>query len=312
MKTTSLYSIANMTEEEARAEFEHIRWPNGPVCPHCESDNVIRIPENAAKKVRPGLLQCRDCRKQFTVTSDTVMHRTRVPLKKWLMAFHLIASSKKGISALQLQRNLGLSSYQTAWHMAHRIRFAMQSDGGMLSGTVEVDETYVGGKPRKGDPRPSKRGRGTRKTPVVALVQRDGNVKSKVVANVTGATLKGAIREHVSKDSRIVTDELGCYNGIGDEFDGGHERVKHGAGEYVRGDVYTNTAECYFSILKRGVFGVYHRLSKKHLHRYCTEFDFRWNHRKMKDGERMEAMIARIGGKRLSYKPTKAMMANGS
>jgi len=246
--------------------------------------------------------------KQFTVTVDTVMHGSHIPLRQWLIAFHLMTSSKKGVSALQLKRNLGLGSYKTAWHLAHRIRYAMREGGicAPLKGTVEVDETYLGGKTRKGI-----KGRGSeRKTPVVALVERNGRVRSKPVAKVNAKNLKGAIREYVHRDSRIITDEWRAYIGIGFEFRGGHEVVNHGSGEYSRGDVFTNTAESYFALLKRGVTGIFHHVSKEHLHRYCDEFSFRWNYRKIDDGQRTAQVIRDTAGKRLSYKPSMAGVLN--
>lgn len=300
--TMTLIEAAKLTEEEARDYLESIRWPDGPVCPHCGC--FERIYDLQGDSHRDGLYKCGDCRKQFTVTVGTVMHRSKIPLHKWVLAFHLICSSKKGISALQLQRNLDLGSYRTAWHMAHRIRLAMQEEplAGMLSGTVEVDETYIGGKSRKGIP-----GRGSeRKTPVLALVERNGKMRSRPVERVTADELKGAIRETVDRSARIVTDDLASYRGIGDEYDGGHDVVRHSTGEYVRGDVWTNTAESYFALLKRGVHGAFHHVSKHHLHRYCTEFEFRWNHRDVSDGQRVEAAVANAHGKRLVYRATTA------
>jgi transposase-like protein len=184
----------------------------------------------------------------------------------------------------------------------------------MLKGTVEVDETYVGGKPRKenkggsGNSKPepkrkSKRCRGTEKTPVMALVESNGNVVSKPIEHVDAKTLKGAIKEICHKDSCIMTDEWASYIGIGIDFNGGHEVVKHNDGEFVRGNASTNTVESYFALLKRGVHGIFHHVSKHHLHRYCNEFSFRWNHRKIDDGERIIAVIKGSEGKRLSYKP---------
>jgi len=191
---------AQMTDAEAREYLERIRWPNGVVCPKCGSCGKMYKLEGDAH--RDGLYKCSDCRKQFTVTVGTVMHRTKIDLRKWVMAFHIICASKKGVSALQLQRMLDLGSYRTAWHMAHRIRLAMREEpmAGMLGGTVEVDETYVGGKGKIP-------GRGTTKTPVVALVERGGNIRSHAVADVTGKSLKGAIRDVVDSSARIVTDE---------------------------------------------------------------------------------------------------------
>jgi transposase-like protein len=296
-----LLQIARMSEEEARLFLEKVRWPNGPVCPHCSSLNNAAHLEGS--KHRPGVYKCRDCRQQFTVTVNTIMHRSKVSLDKWLLAFHLMCSSKKGISALQLQRELGLGSYQTAWHMEHRIRYAMKRGALMatLSGDVEVDETYVGGKPRKGGEK-SKAGRGTKKQPVMLAVQRNGRARTRVVKDVTGATLKGAIREWVDPDSRIITDEWAGYQGVGKDFLNGHLTVNHGRGEYVRGDACTNTAESFFALLKRGVVGTFHSVSKQHLGRYADEFEFRWNYRKVNDHERMLAVIGQTGGKRLTYK----------
>lgn len=295
-KEANLVNVADLNEEQARKLLEDLRWPHGPECPTCGSRDVVRI---EGESVRPGLLRCKACpdRRQFTVTVGTIFEDSRIPLKKWVMAFHLMCSSKKGISALQLKRNLGVA-YQTAWFMAHRIRYAMSQEPlrGLLRGTVEVDETYVGGKAH------GKRGRGAaKKTPVVALVSRSGKMRTKIVERVTAKELKGAIREHVRKDSRIMTDEFLSYRGIGKEFKGGHKTVNHGAGEYVRGDAYTNNAESYFALLKRGVHGTFHHVSRKHLGRYCDEFAFRWNHRKTTDGERTIAALRQAPGKRLVY-----------
>lgn len=296
----NLVEIGRMSEDEARDYLESIRWPDGPVCPHCDHDE--RIYDLQGDAHRPGLYKCGACRKQFTVTVGTVMHRSKIPLHKWVMAFHLMCSSKKGISALQLQRNLGLGSYKTAWHMAHRIRLAVKEEplAGKLSGTVESDETYIGGKSREGRP-----GRGSeRKTAVLTLVERDGRKRSRPVARVTAKELKGAIREVVARQARLMTDDFASYAGLGAEFDGGHHVVRHGAGEYVRGDVHTNTAESSFALLKRGVTGTFHHVSKQHLPRYCDEFDFRWNHRRTDDGQRTEEAVRGAGGKRLTYKAT--------
>ena len=298
----TLLELARLSEDEARTMIESIRWPNGPECPHCASMNAVRL---EGKATRPGVLKCRDCGKQFTVTVNTIMHRSKIPLSKWLMGFHLMCLSKKGISALQLQRELGFGSYQSAWHMEHRIRYAMAAGGlaAPLRGDVEVDETYVGGKPRKGSHGPNPKGRGTKKQPVMALVERDGAARTRVIPDVSGATLRSVIQEAVDRDSRILTDEWPGYRGVGRHFTHGHETVRHGSGEYVRDDVSTNTAESFFALLKRGIIGAFHSVSKRHLHRYAAEFEFRWNHRKVNDHERMIAAIAQSGGKRLTYKP---------
>jgi transposase-like protein len=231
------------------------------------------------------------------------MHRSHITLRQWVQAFHSMCSHKKGVSALQLQRNLGLKSYKAAWHLAHRIRLAMQESplAQLLTGTVEVDETYIGGKAHGG-----KRGRGAdKKTVVLALVERDGRVRSKPVQTISAAELKGAILENVDTGAQIMTDELPSYRGIGKEFGGGHETVNHGQGQYAKGEhfnIHINGAEPYFALLKRGVHGTFHHISKKHLSRYCDEFSFRWGQRKATDGARAVAAIRGSEGKRLMYR----------
>lgn len=293
----NLIQIGRMTEEQAREYIEHIRWPEEPICPHCGCSDRI-YPLNG-KATRAGLYKCGDCREQFTVTVGTVMEDSHLSMKQWIIAFHLMCSSKKGVSALQLQRELGIGSYKSAWHLAHRIRAAMKEEPlrSSLEGIVEVDETYVGGKRKPG----SRRGRGTKKTPVMVLVSRNGKAHSRRVERVSAKELKGAIHEVVHSNSQIITDEWRAYAGIGKEFVGGHETVNHGDGEYARGDVHVNAAESYFALLKRGVHGIFHHVSKKHLPRYLCEFDFRWNARKVTDGERTEGAIKGAGGKRLLY-----------
>jgi len=301
--------VGRLSEEETRSILEGIRWPDGPICPHCKSKAVTRL-QPKSSKVRDGVIQCNACRGQFTVTVGTVMHRSHITLRQWIQAFYSMCSHKKGVSALQLQRNLGLRSYKSAWHLAHRIRAAMRTDplARLLKGVVEVDEVYVGGKPRKGKRDENgalivnKRGRGTKKVPVVALVERRGRVRTQVVEHVNANNLKTAIRENVNPTAAIQTDDLSLYDGIGQEFAGGHQMVNHSMGEYVRGEVTTNTAESFFALLKRGVHGTFHHVSKRHLHRYCDEFGFRWDCRKMSDGERAEAAIRGSAGKRLTYK----------
>lgn len=295
----TLATVSAFTEDQAREYLEAIRWPDGPVCPRCGSARATRL---RGASTRPGLLKCKDCRSKFSVMLGTIFEDSHIPLRKWVIAFHLMCSSKKGISAKQLQRNLGLA-YKSAWHMAHRVRHAMASGSfaALLTGTVEVDETYVGGKPRKGDGKVHKRGRGTSKAPVVALVSREGGVRTRVVASVDAKTLRAALQENVAPDARIVTDELAAYRRATEGFKGGHSTVNHGSGEYARGDAHTNTAESYFALLKRGVYGTFHHVSKKHLQRYCDEFSFRWNHRKITDGERLTAALRAAEGKRLTY-----------
>ena len=291
--------VGRLTEDEARTIFEDIRWPDGIACPHCKGKNIVRI-NSKARTVRDGLLRCKDCRKQFTVTVGTIMHRSHITLRQWVQAFYSMCSHKKGVSSLQLQRNLGLHSYRSAWHLTHRVRLAMREEpfANLLKGVVEVDETYIGGKTRIG-----KKGRGSeRKTPVLAMVERGGKIYSRPIGRVNAKTLKGAIREMVDKNSTIMTDEWVAYYGIGTEFVGGHQVVNHGHGEYVRGQVSTNSAESYFALLKRGVHGTFHHISKKHLSKYCNEFSFRWDNRKVSDGQRTENAIRGFVGKRLLLK----------
>jgi transposase-like protein len=292
--------VGRLTEDEARKILETLRWPDGIRCAHCGSDKVTRL---NSEKARDGLIQCNACHKQFTVTVGTVMERSHITLRQWVQAFYSMCSHKKGISSLQLQRNLGLHSYRSAWHLTHRIRSAMKKGdllASLLKGVVELDETYIGGKPRKGENgEPHKRGRGTDKAPVLAMVERKGKVVSKPIENVSATTLKSAIKEAVDRGAKIITDEWTGYNGIGSEFMGGHHVVNHGMGEYCRGNISVNEAESYFALLKRGVHGTFHHISKKHLPKYCNEFSFRWDNRKVSDGKRAEEAVKGIEGKKL-------------
>lgn len=293
----TLAQMGRLSESDVRALLETLRWPTGPVCVHCGGSRVVRI-NGASPKVRDGLLRCKDCRKQFTVTVGSILEDSHIPLRTWLLAIALMCSSKKGISALQLKRALGLGSYQTAWFLAHRIRYAMTTEPlrSMLTGVVEVDETYIGGKSRRGAS-----GRGSeRKTPVMALVERGGRIRARVVDSASQKTLKGAIREYVRKDARLMTDEWSGYQGLKREF-ADHKTVKHAAGEYVNGEAHVNTAESFFALLKRGVHGTFHHISKRHLNRYCHEFGFRWDRRHLTDGDRTVAAILATTGKRLTY-----------
>ena len=248
------------------------------------------------------LWRCRDCKEQYTVRIGTVYEESRIPLRHWAYAFWRASTSKKGVAALEIQRHCQIS-YKSALFLMNRIRFAMAPDFSIapkLTGTIECDETYVGGKPRfKGLSKP---GRGTRKTPVFAAVQRQGQIRRRVVADVTGETLEAAMREVIDPQARLITDDFAAYRGIGLGFAGGHESVSHGAKEYVRGDVHTNTAESSFALVKRGIMGIYHNVSREHLHRYLWQFDFIWNHRRLNDGERTVLAIKTAEGKRLMYK----------
>jgi transposase-like protein len=306
-------------DDAARAYLESVQWPDGPQCPHCGV-----IGHSYATK-RKGVYRCAEaeCRKDFTVTMKTVMERSKIALHKWLQAFHLMCSSKKGISAHQLHRTLDIG-YEAAWFMCHRIREAMR-DGGLspLGGEgkiVEADETYYG-KMEKPYVSPQRRGRpykvGSRgprdKRPIVALVERGGNVRTFHVAHADKATVGKIVADNILRESRLHTDESNLYPSIGVLF-AKHETVKHSAKEYVRGDVHTNSAEGYFSIFKRGMRGVYQHCSEKHLHRYLAEYDFRYNNRSAKgieDSERAVLAVKNAAGKRLTYRgPDKSKLPN--
>ena len=293
-------------ETKAREWLEARIWPNGPVCPHCGSVGAATLMRG--KTTRPGLYQCNGCREPFTVTVGTLYERSHIPLNKWLMATHLMMASKKGISSLQLHRMLGISK-KSAWFMAHRIRESLREKtipGGPLGGdgkTVEVDETYVGGKAanRKNHIPP--------KEAVVALVERYGRVRSHHVPHVNGENLRPILAEQIHKGTHVITDESTVYPPITTQF-AYHSTVNHSAQEYVRDYFYhTNTVENYFSIFKRGIIGTYHHVSPEHLKRYLGEFDYRYNEREglgVSDAERMAKSIPGIVGKRLTYRRTRS------
>ena len=291
-------------EDKAVAFLEEQRgWDNDAICPNCASRNVYQMRDSRTDERQANYRwRCRDCRKQYTVRTGTVFEDSRIPLKHWCFAFWRAATSKKGVSALELHRQTGVS-YKSCLFMLHRIRFAMadsaQDSLGANGGDVEVDETYIGGKPRyKGN---NKRGRGTKKQPVMALVERGGSVKTKVIANVTAKTLKDEIRRNIDRSASIYTDENKGYSGIGSEYTGGHHTTVHSKREYVRGNAHSNTVEGFFSIVKRGISGIYHNVSKEHLHRYLAEYEFRYNHRYIDDGLRTARAIRASEGKRLYY-----------
>jgi transposase-like protein len=296
-------------EEAARKLLEKLRWEGEPICAHCGS-----LKSYATNK--PGVYRCGEpeCRKDFTVTTASVMERSHIKLHKWLAAFYLMVSSKKGISAHQLHRTLGIT-YKSAWFMAHRIREAMRTGGlvppmGGGGKIVEADETYFG---KQEDPRPSpqrkgrayiKKGHLWNNRPILSLVERGGKVRSFHVAVADKINVQKIVRENVAAESRLHTDESRLYAGA-DAIFAAHETVKHSAGEYVRDDIHTNSAEGFFSIFKRGMKGVYQHCSEKHLHRYLAEFDFRYNHRialGTNDGERAALAMKGIVGKRLTYR----------
>lgn len=292
-------------EDAARAYFEAQRWPDGePVCPHCGSKHVHRLAGNSQ---RAGLIQCNDCLGSFTVTTKTVMESSHIPLTKWALAFHKMAASKKGISAKQMQRELNLGSYRTAWFLCHRIREAMglPTTAGPIGGkgkTVESDETFVGGKKKnvhKGKPEPKKH-------PVHALVERGGEARVTHVPNVSAKTLRATIAKHVAKGTTMNTDDALAYYHMSREF-AAHGVVNHSRDEYVSkdGQTHIQSAEAFFAILKRGVMGSFHSVSEQHLQRYVDEFAFRWNSRSalgVEDAERARRMVKGAVGKRLKYR----------
>ncbi|HRD94944.1 MAG TPA: IS1595 family transposase [Rubrivivax sp.] len=292
-------------EEAARSYLEGLRWANGIVCPHCGVINKFYKLTGTAH--RPGLYKCAECREQFSVTVGTVFESSKIKLHIWLQACHLMSASKKGVSAKQLERMLGVS-YKTAWFMAHRIREAMTATPaapmGGDAGMVEVDETYWG---NVGKQRPGARG-GDHKMKIVSLVDRQSGEKRSVhVADVTGDTLKPVLKKHVDSQATLMTDEAAVYKKIAPEF-AGHESVNHSRDEYVnriRPWIHSNTVESSFALLKRGLHGTFHSVSEQHLQRYCVEFDFRWNHRVklgVNDVQRTAAILRGIEGKRLTYR----------
>ena len=292
-------------DESTAAHFmEQERWGDSPCCPICNSSDVYQMTGRDGKRNKDYRWRCRGCGKLYSVRFGTVMEDSRIPLRCWCLAFWQACSSKKGMSAKQIQRQTGLS-YKSALFLMHRVRFAMADMPGVkFSGIVECDETYVGGKPRyrgTAENPVNKRGRGTKKTLVFGMVERNGRVHSRVVPDVAASTLKSAIKELVDDQARIMTDENAAYRGIHQHFAGGHDTVQHTAKEYARGDVNTNTIEGVFALVKRGMYGVYHNVSKKHLHRYLAEFDFRYNTRHVDDGARTTAAIKSGVGKRLMY-----------
>jgi|SRR6266850_192798 len=292
--------------DKAREYLESLRWPNGPICPHCGT--IGQHWKLEGESHRPGLWKCsaNACRQQFSVTVGTVFERSKIAINVWLQAAYLMASSKKGISAHQLHRTLGVT-YKTAWFMAHRIREAMKGGSvfGPLGGsgkTIEADETYWGQKEGK---RRNKRGP-HHKNAIFALVERKGMVRAFHVPTVNGDTLRPILRKHASHLSTVYTDESKAYTHLNRDFYE-HDTVAHSRGEYARGPVSTNAVEGYFSILKRGLIGTYHHVSEAHLQRYVSEFDFRYNNRTamgVNDTQRANAVLKEIGGKRLTYRRT--------
>lgn len=291
--------------EKAREHFEAIRWPQGVYCPFCGS--FERVAALGGKSMGPGWYHCKDCRKKFTAAVGTIYERSHIPMTKWLLATHLMCASKKGMSAHQLHRMIGLP-YKTAWFMCHRIREGMRDlkPTGPLGGegkTVEFDETYIGGKEKNKHARKRNKRNigGAGKEAVFSLVERGGKVRSHHVPNVTAKTLRPIMDEQIAEATRTMSDDGGARPRHGSPD---HHSVNHSIGEYVRGDVHTNTIEGYFSIMKRGITGVYHHISAQHLKRYLGEYDFRYNERSalnVTDAERATKAVQGVVGKRMTY-----------
>lgn len=309
----SILSAAYFHNEEAAYEYVEERlWKNGPVCPHC--GGVERIGKMGGKSTRIGTYKCYDCRKPFTVKIGTIFESSHIPLRLWLQAIFLIASSKKGVSSNQLHRTLGIT-LKSAWFMSHRIREAMRSGDlspfGSDGGAVEVDETFIGRDFNK-KPKGEKKGRGyDHKNKVLSLVDRTtGQARSVVVDNLKASTLLPILQANIAREAQIMTDEAGQYKYVDRHF-AGHAFTRHGQGEYVsRTDptIHTNTIEGYFSIFKRGMKGVYQHCGHNHLNRYLAEFDFRYNNRKalgVDDQQRAETLLQGVIGKRLTYETTR-------
>jgi len=294
-------------EDKAREYLEALRWPNGAICPHCGS--MADHYQLQGKSHRAGVWKCKDCREQFSVTVGTLFERSKIKLNIWLQAVQLVSSAKNGISSMEIHRLLGVTQ-KTAWFMLHRIREAMKPEsGGMLGGNgkiVEADETFWGNTKRSKAAKQYK-GRGyAHKEKIFSLVERGGNVRSFHVPAVTAKTLKPILKAQVDAGTHVMTDEMSSYTGIDADF-AGHSTVTHSAGEYVRGNVHTNTIEGFFSRLKRGLIGTYHHVGSQHLKRYACEFDFRYNTRQklgFTDSQRAEQVLRGIGGKRLTYRHT--------
>jgi transposase-like protein len=292
---------------KAREFLENLRWPNGAVCPHCGCKTAYKLTAKPTSKkpVRPGVYKCKDCEQQFTVTVNTIFEDSHIPLNKWLLAIHLLCTSKKGMSAHQLHRNLGVT-YKSAWFMAHRIRYMMSQPSfknkQKMFGVIEADETYVGGKGTK----ITRVEAYAKKQKVFAIVKRDGDVRSFHVERVTGENLQKILWENAHPSATIMTDSFSSYDNLKGQFNT-HYQVNHSKGEYSRTEpgkptIHTNTIEGVFSLLKREIIGTYHQVGKHHLHRYLSEFDFRYNARKISDTDRTLLALSQAEGKRLQLR----------
>jgi transposase-like protein len=303
--TVNLSELAKhfSNEDKARELLEQMRWgASGAVCPRCGGADPYKLTAKpgSTSGVRKGVWKCKGCRKQFTVTVGTVFEDSHVPISKWLLSIHLICASKKGMSAHQLHRMIGVT-YKTAWFIFHRLRYAMSQEplASKLRGVVEVDETYVGGVRKNGTGRPP--AHDGKKTAVMALVERGGSVRAFPMERLDSRGVQDEIRARVDRSAHMMSDEWKQYDGLDMGF-ARHGRIKHSDGVYVRGDVHTNTVEGFFSLLKRGIIGTFHHVGKGHLSKYCDEFAFRYSLRSITDGERAGVLVLNAEGKRLTYK----------
>jgi transposase-like protein len=293
---------AAVNEAQAVAFLEQQRWGDAPACPRCGVVDVYQMKAADGGRNKDYRWRCKGCKQMFTVRTGTIFEESRLPLRVWVYAFWKACSSKKGISALQLSREMEIT-HKSALFVLRRIRHGLShNDAPKLTGTVEVDETYVGGKPRHWGT--SKRGRGTEKVPVVGMVQRGGDVRFRLMERLTSDRMIEVLRENADGSCRVITDSYRIYEPLGGIFKGGHEAVNHTAREYKRPgtDIHSNTVEGVFSLIKRGVMGTFHSVSRKHLPNYLNEFEFRWNTRKLDDGQRVTRAIRQIEGKRLEYR----------